>query len=89
MAIWKDHTSAKQAPSPVPMMNEPVRPEPTSWPELAPVPVAVAPKARIDADRPRKESLIAADLTIEGKIEGAGRQRAHRRQIQGRCQRAG
>jgi cytoskeletal protein CcmA (bactofilin family) len=28
--------------------------------------------ARADAGLPRKESLIAADITIEGKIEGGG-----------------
>jgi cytoskeletal protein CcmA (bactofilin family) len=27
---------------------------------------------RVDAAAPRKESLIAADITIEGKIEGGG-----------------
>jgi cytoskeletal protein CcmA (bactofilin family) len=32
----------------------------------------VAPVARADTGLPRKESLIAADITIEGKIEGGG-----------------
>ena len=32
----------------------------------------VAPTPRADAGVPRKESLIAADITIEGKIEGGG-----------------
>jgi cytoskeletal protein CcmA (bactofilin family) len=40
-------------------------------PELAPSP-AVARRARTDPSVPRKESLIAADITIEGKIEGGG-----------------
>ena len=33
---------------------------------------AAAPVARADTDLPRKESLIASDITIEGKIEGGG-----------------
>jgi cytoskeletal protein CcmA (bactofilin family) len=39
--------------------------------ELAPTPAA-ARVARPDTGVPRKESLIANDLTIEGKIEGGG-----------------
>ena len=31
-----------------------------------------APVARADTGLPRQESLIAADITIEGKIEGGG-----------------
>ena len=38
----------------------------------APAPIAAVPAATTAADRARKESLIASDLTIEGKIEGAG-----------------
>jgi len=65
MAIWKD-----QAPRPTPApAPEPARydaPQPVA---AAPAP-APAPAARTDSAR--KESLIAADITIEGKIEGAG-----------------
>ena len=40
-------------------------------PEAAPSPAAV-PVARADTSVTRKESLICADITIEGKIEGGG-----------------
>jgi cytoskeletal protein CcmA (bactofilin family) len=43
--------------------------------ELAPSPTPAPAAARVtrpSADLPRKESLIADDLTIEGKIEGGG-----------------
>ena len=68
MAIWKDPTPAKaeparfDAPSPTPApapINE--APQPTS----APTPIRAV-------DTPARESVIAADLTIEGKIEGSG-----------------
>jgi cytoskeletal protein CcmA (bactofilin family) len=70
MAIWKDNT--------VPQSN-PVQPPPppeTPRVDYAPkqyTPVAApAPIARADASGPRKESVIAPDITIEGKIEGSG-----------------
>lgn len=71
MALWKDNTAPRQAPAPAPEDMEPVRYEAPSKLELAPSP-APAPVARPDTGLPRKESLIAADLTIEGKIEGGG-----------------
>lgn len=66
MAIWKDNTPAKKDAAP-----------------LAPEPLARAPEPRVDLPAPpaaashppareARESLIAAELTIEGKIEGAG-----------------
>ena len=78
--MWKDSTSRQPAtPPPVPV--EPPRfdapsklglaPTPASAP--APVPTtATTPVARPDPALPRAESLIAADITIEGKIEGGG-----------------
>lgn len=73
MSLWKENTATK--PGPEPAYNpaafetkEPARVEPPPRPEpprAAPVP-APAPIGV------RKESLIAADLTIEGKIEGGG-----------------
>jgi len=33
---------------------------------------AAAPVTRVDTGQPRKESVIAPDLAIEGKIEGGG-----------------
>jgi len=56
---------------PAPETRDPVRFEPQSKPELVASPAA-APLARIDTALSRKESLIAADITIEGKIEGGG-----------------
>ncbi len=84
MSIWKDNTASRPTPQPAPETREPARFPAPSKPELAPGPVAVPPKpdlahtppaapaARADAGLPRKESLIAADITIEGKIEGGG-----------------
>lgn len=68
MAIWKD-------PTPAPKANEPARfdlasPAPTPAPEPAPAPATPAP-ART-ADTQARESVIASDLAIEGKIEGSG-----------------
>ena len=64
MAIWKDPTPAKPEPArfdPAPAAPVNTAPQPTP----APTPIrAVETQAR--------ESVIAADLTIEGKIEGAG-----------------
>ena len=74
MALWKDPSvkepstgMADQAsPSVEPVVRAVERPAPSQGP------VAVEP-ARRPADRgSAKESLIAADVTIEGKIEGAG-----------------
>src|SRR5512135_2406028 len=72
MALWKDPTKepvmanseagAALAPEPI------VRPAMTPSSVPAPEPVRRAPAAA----GPAKESLIAADVTIEGKIEGAG-----------------
>ena len=47
-----------------------------------------APVTRPDTGLPRKESLIAADITIEGKIEGGGSVRIAGK-FQGRRQRPG
>ncbi len=69
MAIFNQQNPAKKDPVP------------SFAPEPAPAPVrdmpatpayANAPVARQPAEREAKESLISADLTIEGKIEGAG-----------------
>ena len=69
MSIWKDNTASRPAPAAAPQPKEPARYEPPPKPE--PVPAA-APVAVADTRQPRKESLIAADITIEGKIEGGG-----------------
>ena len=73
MAIWKDPTPAAKA-------NEPSRFDlaspaqaPAATPEpMAPAPAAPAPIRAVDNGAAARESVIAADLTIEGKIEGSG-----------------
>jgi cytoskeletal protein CcmA (bactofilin family) len=70
MAIWKDNTATRLAPNPAPEAREPTRDEPPK-PELASMPTGVASQ-RSEPAVARKESLIAADITIEGKIEGGG-----------------
>lgn len=66
MAIWKETPPAKKDPTPI--TPEPVgatdRPEPRRSPDPQ-----VAPKSSATASM---ESVIAAALTIEGKIEGSG-----------------
>src|SRR6187200_2074922 len=71
MALWKDNTAARPTTPPAPELKEPTRFDVASKPEFAANPVP-APIARTDHGAPRKESLIAADITIEGKIEGGG-----------------
>ncbi len=78
MSLWKDNTVAKPVPTPMPGVaapafdKEPVRMEPP--PKVEPIATHPAPAAvpRAAAGKPGKESLIADDLTIEGKIEGGG-----------------
>jgi cytoskeletal protein CcmA (bactofilin family) len=67
MALWKDQYGRDQGTS------EPATDKPT--PAAAPVNIESARPATAAAAQPRadaKESLLAAGLTIEGKIEGAG-----------------
>ena len=69
MAIWKEQTSATKDATPI----SPVRPAPTQS-ELRPDldPSYDTPRRPASASDENKESVIAAGLTIEGKIEGAG-----------------
>ena len=69
MSIWKDNTASRPALAAAPEALEAVRFDAPSKPELVPSPIYV-PVASPDTGLPRKESLIAADITIEGKIEG-------------------
>jgi cytoskeletal protein CcmA (bactofilin family) len=67
MALWKDQLGQQSAPEPVAKAPEKVAVlgavnEPA--PRMAPTPLR--------ADASTKESIIAAGLTIEGKIEGSG-----------------
>ena len=71
MAIWKDHSPSRQNPTPAASPAEPNRVDSPSKPEIMVSPVAASP-TRFESDRARSESLIAADIMIEGKIEGSG-----------------
>lgn len=68
MSLWKDTTPAKPAPAATPESRESPRADPVARTEPASFTSATASPQ----DTPRRESLIASDLTIEGKIEGAG-----------------
>jgi len=72
MSIWKDNIASRLAPTPAPGPKEPTRIDAGSRAELAPVPAAAPAAMRADVAPLHKESLIAADITIEGKIEGGG-----------------
>ena len=73
MALWKDSTApTKEAPLP---MTPPPPPAATAEPVLKrePEPVMdIAPKAPQRAAREMKESVVAPEITITGKIVGAG-----------------
>ena len=71
MSLWKENTIPRTTPTPAPEAREATRFDAPSKPELVATP-PVAPVARADTGQPRKESLIASDITIEGKIEGGG-----------------
>ena len=77
MAIWKDSTPAKNpAPTPAAPAESPKAAsfEPTPIRDItSPAPAPATPAASpARNEAPLKESLIAAELTIEGKIEGTG-----------------
>jgi len=70
MSLWKENTALQPKPTPLPEQREPARFDAPSKPQLASS--AAAPVARATTVLPPKESLIADDITIEGKIEGGG-----------------
>ncbi|MGI9076687.1 MAG: bactofilin family protein [Gemmatimonadaceae bacterium] len=77
MAIWKEQTSPRKEASPLPQDPTPRKEEDrlpafSSSPELPTRSKERDPKERESKERESKESLIASDLTIEGKIEGSG-----------------
>jgi cytoskeletal protein CcmA (bactofilin family) len=68
MALWKEPaTPKKDAPT---MTPEPVLKKETDFSPAELAPVSSGPR-RV-ASRELRESLIAADITIEGKIDGSG-----------------
>jgi len=79
MAIWKEPTTTnkKDANLMTPPPAPPAAPEPAvqrenNYPaDIAPAPAAAAPR-RATSRELLKESIIAADITITGKIDGAG-----------------
>lgn len=73
MPIWKEQSSqpkdiAVVSPDPVSKKEFEPRADHPSGPTTA----AAAPAAHRSPERAQKESLIAEELTIEGKIEGSG-----------------
>ena len=68
MAIWKEPSPAKKD---APSSHEP-SPAPTTRAEPLSASPAGAPSAEPSRGSRSMESVIAADLTIEGKIEGSG-----------------
>jgi cytoskeletal protein CcmA (bactofilin family) len=71
MAIWKESTPTKSSPAPEAAQFDPAPVRDISPAVQASTP-SPAPTAQRAGDAQAKESLIAADLTIEGKIEGSG-----------------
>src|ERR1044072_2968951 len=76
MAIWKEQIPPKKEPVPMPTDAAPrtdfaPRKEPDVRTQL-PSPSSDPPPRRTPERGDSKESLIAAELTIEGKIEGSG-----------------
>ncbi len=72
MALWKE--SIKTSPNETLESTELARPDiPVTKPEAqTPVQPAFRPTPAPTPGKPRSESLIAPDITIEGKIEGEG-----------------
>jgi cytoskeletal protein CcmA (bactofilin family) len=65
MAIWKEQTTATKEPAPMPQ-----QPAPQKEDTFATTPSYNQPPRASSNDQ--KETLIAANLSIEGKIQGAG-----------------
>jgi cytoskeletal protein CcmA (bactofilin family) len=66
MAIWKEQTTATKEPAPMPQ-----QPAPQKEDTFSSTPPAYNQPPRASAND-QKETLIAANLSIEGKIQGAG-----------------
>jgi len=73
MALWKEPATPKKdvapmTPEPVLKRESDFSPSPSSLPDVASVPSG----PRRVVSREARESIIAAEITIEGKIDGAG-----------------
>jgi cytoskeletal protein CcmA (bactofilin family) len=74
MALWKDSTTGTSpaAPSPAPAPAHAREPERANVASLTPEPARRPAPAPAPQRNEMKESQIASDLTIEGKISGTG-----------------
>ena len=76
MSIWKDQAPAKKDGAPLPPEPTPSAlrdaPAAADFSPAVTAPPGTRPAERSAPQEALKESLIAADLTIEGKIEGTG-----------------
>lgn len=82
MALWKDNAKPASSPSAstpsflADAMQQPARSDAAPVVEPKPDVIAASPAAVRSAaavrEKPKSESLIAPDIAIEGKIEGAG-----------------
>jgi cytoskeletal protein CcmA (bactofilin family) len=73
MALWKENSNTATVPAPTkdaPIMTPPA--EPALKRELDNAPTDISQAARRVAPREVKESVVAAEITITGKIVGAG-----------------
>jgi cytoskeletal protein CcmA (bactofilin family) len=76
MALWKENSNTATAPAPTkdaPIMTPPPPPAEAALkkePDFAPTDISPAPRRA--AARDVQESVVAADITITGKIVGAG-----------------
>jgi cytoskeletal protein CcmA (bactofilin family) len=69
MALWKDPVKATPGAAPEP--SNPARFDLPAEPKAEPAPLATSTRAPA-REKSRAESLIAPEITIEGKIEGSG-----------------
>ena len=75
MAIWKEPTTTKKEPTimtPPPAAEPVVQREPERPVDIIPSSAPAPSTTRRTAPREAKESIIAADITITGKIDGTG-----------------
>ena len=73
MALWKENSNTATVPAPTkdaPIMTPPA--EPALKRELDNAPTDISQAARRVAPREVKESVVASEITITGKIVGAG-----------------
>ncbi len=71
MAIWKEQATGTKDPAP-PAPQSPARKDEDTYTSPAPNYNAAPRSGQRDSNRDGKETLIAANLSIEGKIAGAG-----------------